>query len=59
MNKTKDSFEKFQMQVLQDMEEMAEEEEKFYKDYSDGINAEFINEEEKDLYYVDSWQPNL
>lgn len=59
MSKAKDSFEEFHMQVLQDMEEMAEKEEKFYRDYVDSIDAEYVNQEDNDLYYVDCYQPNM
>ena len=59
MSKARDSFEEFQMQVLQDMEELAEKEEKFYRDYAHGIDAEYINQEDNDLYYVDCYQPNM
>lgn len=57
MSKSKDSFEEFKMQVLQDMEEMAEQEEKFYREYADEQNMDMILNEEKELYYVDSYLP--
>lgn len=57
MSKSKDSFEEFKMQVLQDMEEMAEKEEKFYREYADEQNMDMILNEEKELYYVDSYLP--